>query len=334
MGSPRNAVKTSSVSPRMKTLVYHAGALGDFISMLPAIGAWRRLRPNHDVILLGKPAFGEVGVQSGYFDDVWDVERASWAWLFAPGAGCPAYAVDWFSGITSALLFTAAHGALALRLHALGVSEVLAHNPLPSHRVPIVRHYLSLLVQSEPGIADCGPHLNASQSFASGAQTLLQGVRGAVALHAGSGSIRKNWPLENFQALSAHLQNRGFPVIWLSGPAEGRINAPSGCLSVKNAALPTLIHIFKQCRAYIGNDSGISHCAAAVGLPSLVLFGPSDPVVWKPFGDHVHQVIAPGGCTPCHMNRVEREDCADWCMKRISVDEVISAFDRLFKLHY
>lgn len=50
-----------------------------------------------------------------------------------------------------------------------------------------------------------------------------------------------------------------------------------------------------RARLYIGNDSGITHLAAAVGTPVLALFGPTDPAVWAPRGPHVRVVRWAGG---------------------------------------
>ena len=189
----------------MKTLVYHTGALGDFLATLPAIGAWRRKRPHDAVILLGKPAHGEVGICSGYFNEVWDADNASWAWLFAPGAAYPAHAPALFADINAALLYTALSGAPVRRLQALGVKEVQVFAPLPQGRISIYLHYLSFIEENSFLPELSGPLVAATADYIPQAAQILGGAQGAVALHPGSGSAIKNWPIERFQTLASSI---------------------------------------------------------------------------------------------------------------------------------
>ena len=96
-----------------------------------------------------------------------------------------------------------------------------------------------------------------------------------------SGSPRKNWPLEKFRGLARQLE-RIMPVRWCAGPEDPPIE---DAVHIEN--LYELACWLAAARLYIGNDSGISHLAAAVGTPSLVLFGPTNPAVWAPRGHHV-----------------------------------------------
>jgi heptosyltransferase-3 len=100
-------------------------------------------------------------------------------------------------------------------------------------------------------------------------------------IHPFSGSARKNWPLEKFQSLARNLE-RLMPVHWCSGPQD-----PPLAETVHIADLYELACWLARARLYIGNDSGITHLAAAVGTPVLALFGPTDPEVWAPRGPHV-----------------------------------------------
>jgi hypothetical protein len=101
-------------------------------------------------------------------------------------------------------------------------------------------------------------------------------------IHPFSGSPKKNWPLENFRELARTLE-QSMPVRWCSGvddpPLEGAVRIDD---------LYQLACWLARARLYVGNDSGITHLAAAVGTPVLALFGPaSDPAVWAPRGEHV-----------------------------------------------
>lgn len=102
-----------------------------------------------------------------------------------------------------------------------------------------------------------------------------------AAIHPFSGSPRKNWPLGNFRRLAAGLE-RTLPVRWCAGPEDPPL---AGAVQIPD--LYELACWLARARLYIGNDSGITHLAAAVGTPVLAIFGPSDPAVWAPRGKQV-----------------------------------------------
>jgi ADP-heptose:LPS heptosyltransferase len=107
-----------------------------------------------------------------------------------------------------------------------------------------------------------------------------------IAVQPFSGSLRKNWPLDRFQELARRLP---LPVRWCAGPEEPL----DAAVRIEN--LYDLACWLASGRLYIGNDSGISHLAAAAGTPVVALFGPTDPAVWAPRGTHVFALHAPGG---------------------------------------
>ncbi|MCL4854489.1 MAG: glycosyltransferase family 9 protein, partial [Bryobacteraceae bacterium] len=102
-------------------------------------------------------------------------------------------------------------------------------------------------------------------------------------IHPFSGSARKNWPLDRFRMLADWIGQR-MPVVWCAGSDEPLDNA------VRFDNLYELACWLASARLFIGNDSGISHLAAAAGTPSVVIFGPTDPRVWAPRGECV-QII-------------------------------------------
>ena len=107
-------------------------------------------------------------------------------------------------------------------------------------------------------------------------------------IHPFSGSARKNWPLERFRELAARL---AMPVRWCAGPEEALEDA------VRFENLYELACWLASARVYIGNDSGITHLAAAVGARVVAIFGPTDPAVWAPRGERVSviQGVGSGG---------------------------------------
>lgn len=268
----------------MAALVYHAGALGDFITTLPAMSAWRRLHPWESMVLLGKPGLAMLALPP--FDQTWDAEGSELSALFsAPFAATP-HLADLFRPFSSALLFAAPSSPLPAALAALGVKEIVRQDPFPSLPVPIVDYHLSLFpglsfdaASSQPRVAI--PELEPDSAGAT------------VAVHPGSGSALKNWPRERFSELCRRLSREGESVAWITGPAEADSAVPQGVREWRGFSLPVLAALLARCKVYIGNDSGVTHLAAAAGCPTIALFGASDPRVWAPRGPVVRVIISP-----------------------------------------
>jgi len=103
-------------------------------------------------------------------------------------------------------------------------------------------------------------------------------------IHPFASGARKRWPLESFRAVAKRL---GVPVQWCAGPEETLEGA------VRIDDLYELGRWLASARLYIGNDSGIAHLAAAVGVPVVAIFLATDPRVWAPRGAHVTVVQNP-----------------------------------------
>jgi ADP-heptose:LPS heptosyltransferase len=118
--------------------------------------------------------------------------------------------------------------------------------------------------------------------------------RNFLALHPGSGSPAKNWPPDRFAAL-ARAFSPDRPWLLVAGPAEAAEPLPPGAVLARDLPLRTLGAVLARAGLFVGNDSGVSHLAAAWGTPTLALFGPTDPEVWSPQGPRVGTLRAPKG---------------------------------------
>ena len=126
-----------------------------------------------------------------------------------------------------------------------------------------------------------------------------------LALHPGSGSERKNWPEENWRCLLQHLHRATkFNFLLVGGDAEGdrlqRLSAVLPTTRIQLAQSLPLVELawhLQQCAGFIGHDSGISHLAAALGLPGLVLWGETNQATWCPRGDRITVLTSNGGIT-------------------------------------
>jgi ADP-heptose:LPS heptosyltransferase len=133
-----------------------------------------------------------------------------------------------------------------------------------------------------------------------------------LALAPGSGQARKDWPLSHYYEVSRTLAWQfSLKVVWLTGPAEEAalpylegLAQAQGHILLANRPLVRVARVLSRCRLYMGNDSGLTHLAAAMAGPDvLALFGPTDPRVWAPLGPQVHVLSAPCSQAPCAAGR-------------------------------
>jgi hypothetical protein len=114
-----------------------------------------------------------------------------------------------------------------------------------------------------------------------------------LALHPGSGSPRKNWSPAKFSALAGLAKRAGLEVVLIEGEADREpIRELLSHLEwqpplIRLTDLSVLAALLSRAGAFFGNDSGITHLAAAAGAPTVAVFGPTDPRIWAPRGSHV-----------------------------------------------
>ena len=140
-----------------------------------------------------------------------------------------------------------------------------------------------------------GQHLEA------GRKRMAEFGEKVVAFHPGSGSPKKNWPLPHFIALAERLKEEtGLAPVFTLGEADDAIardlrTVAPGIPTLPPCSLLELTQFLSACRAYVGNDSGITHLAAATGIPVVALFGPTEPRLWAPRGPNVTVLSARDG---------------------------------------
>jgi ADP-heptose:LPS heptosyltransferase len=122
-----------------------------------------------------------------------------------------------------------------------------------------------------------------------------------VAVHAGSGSPTKCWSPDSFARVVDGLQRNGTQVVLIEGPADRE--ATQSIASQIGIALPRLrdetllnvVGVLSQCDAFLGNDSGLTHVATALGIPTIAVFGPTDPAIWGSRRNNLVPLRAPQG---------------------------------------
>jgi heptosyltransferase III len=131
-----------------------------------------------------------------------------------------------------------------------------------------------------------------------------------VAMHPGSGGLPKCWPYYNYRTLAAMLENTGRQPLFLWGPAEQDRWGPDGLNRITDHGkfpvatglnLDQITCLLTCCAGYVGNDSGITHLAGALDVPTAAVFGPSEPSHWLPLGHKIslcREPNAQSGCWP------------------------------------
>ncbi len=153
-----------------------------------------------------------------------------------------------------------------------------------------------------------------------------------IFIHPGSGSRLKNWPIRYFLQLEKMLSYDGFEPVFILGPAEDGMDE-----TVLKDGLPDekllqlfdpvkLVNILKTGGAFIGNDSGVSHLAAFIGLPTLVIFGPTHPFRWRPMGRKVEIISCRFDCAPCFETSKRGCESMD-CLVGLSPEQVRIKFN-------
>jgi ADP-heptose:LPS heptosyltransferase len=164
-------------------------------------------------------------------------------------------------------------------------------------------------------------------------------TRGYVCLHAGAKWQSRRWPVEHFAAVGNALAAEGHPIVLTGGPGERPLVEELSSLLRRPHAnlcghtdLGGLAAAVKRARLVITNDTGVSHVAAAMRTPSVVVVLGSDPDRWAPMDRHLHEVVARAlDCRPC-----SRQECpADRrCGDSVSVEQVLAAAHRVMDRTY
>lgn len=279
----------------MRILILRPGAIGDTLLAFPVIDALRTRMRSGDgdvhITLVGNMVALPLALRCGVADEIASYDEACWRFLFLkPPHSLPVLAprLERFDVVVAWLRDT--DGIVKRNLDGLAIwQSVIA--PGRSADATHVVHYLATTV----GVTVDAPPCYANY-FTKPFATPESVFPRMIAVHPGSGGKQKCWPAACFADLINRLIEQRHPVLLLAGPADQeqvhtilqRLPASSAFLRVCiDAPLTTVAAELCHCQGFIGNDSGITHLAAMLGVPTLALFGPTDPRVWRPYGRSV-----------------------------------------------
>jgi len=295
-GAPLGANALSSA------LLVRLGGLGDLLAVLPSIQLLRKSRPGWRLTLAGREDYGTLFVETGVVDELEPASGPRFTRLYSAGE-IPADAASWLGG------FAFVWGWMQAR-RPDGLEDALDRLGAP-HRMlvydaganlPAGRYFFGETARS------LGPDVSTVAEFDDFVflplkeAVLLGGRRLAeslgigpearyVVIHPGSGGVKKRWPLERFLETARLLRGDGLSGVFVMGEAETELqaelagtNLPSSWSSISGLALKDLAGLLARSSLYLGNDSGVTHLAAACGAPTLAVFRNDSALVWKPAG--------------------------------------------------
>lgn len=265
-----------------KILVLRGGALGDFIVTLPALALLRQRWPHAHLEFVGNATAAALGAR--LVDRIHSQHDSRWAALYATSPLPPGLATELAAFDLVLNFWPDPDGDLARHFRNLSALTFLTSSALPT-LAPAAAHYCEPL--RAIGLTSASFHYKLSAPVPSAR---------LIAVHPGSGSAKKNWPLARWIELCRWLRDaHRAELLIITGEADTPAAAalsPFGT-AAHQLPLPQLVARLAQCRLFVGHDSGISHLAAACTVPSLLLFGPTDPALWAPPAPHV-RVLNPG----------------------------------------
>jgi ADP-heptose:LPS heptosyltransferase len=297
-----------SMPAAQRTLVIFPGALGDFLCFLPTL---QFLSQNREVDLLARSEYDDLAPPTV---KVGSLERYEIRRLFVCGSAREERLRDFFSSYSSVFSWMGSGQRTfvqELDLLSRGRARVFPFQP-ERRRLHQSEYYLRGV--DDQAVLEAGkleialkPEAMAwserywQQHFPKGERVMM--------LAPGSGAREKNWPAASFYAVADWWRQTGGAVVVILGPVEEEKEDYTalcqGAIVARNLRLGKLAALLARSALYLGNDSGVSHLAAALGVITVVLFGPSNVYRWGPRGKDVTVVTQNVDCAPCTISTMK-----------------------------
>lgn len=286
---------------------------------------------------MGYPAHLELIKGRYYADVVSRFDHMDIAHLFVKDAEIPSFLRERLDQIDLVISFVSDSDRIFS--HNLNTSKarcIIHYDPFPAddEGIHMVDHFLqsldSLGITSNDNIPKI--FLN-DEDVRFGEDYVKDRIAGSekmlIAIHPGSGSRQKCWPIERFAALINRLNKElQAHIVVVSGPADQEIverlktRIHDDFTLADQLPLAKLAAVIKRCNFFIGNDSGVTHLAAALGVYTIGLFGPTDPKIWGPRGESVKILYKKAHCSPC-LADMRRNCFTQICLENIKIEDVM-----------
>jgi lipopolysaccharide heptosyltransferase III len=332
-----------------KVLVVRLRSIGDTVLATPSLFALKRFLPNAQVDILVEDWVAPVLANHPHVDNVIALERGGFMARarIARELRAANYDVVYnLHGGTTATFLTRATGAR----HRVGFKSY-QYGQLHNHQAPSplslwqqpkthsVEQQLALLGWTGVPVTDrprttLGISPKAGESVARLLDEAGLSQQTIALIHPAAAFATKQWATEKFARVVEFLAERGFTSVAIAASneqalleqlrAETSVNVVTFALS-----LPEVTALAARSQLFVGNDSGIAHIAAAVGTPSVVVFGSSNIAHWRPWNSAPAEVVFEEmPCQPCHGYFCEKFAQPE-CILRVPVTRVTAAIDRL-----
>lgn len=332
-----------------KVLLVRLRSIGDTVLATPSLFALKRFLPNAEIDILVEDWVAPVLDHHPHVNRVVVLGRGGFRARTRAARQLRAAGYDVvynLHGGTTATFLTRATGAS----HRVGF-ETYQYAQLHNHQAPSplslwgqqkthsVEQQLALLGWTGVPVTDrprtqLGIKPEAAEAVAQRlAAAGLEGKKLAL-IHPAAAFATKQWATENFARVIEHLAARDFAPLAIAAPHESAliedlISATSVNITTFFLSLPEVTALAARSQLFVGNDSGIAHIAAAVGTPSVVIFGSSNIAHWRPWNRAAAEVVFEEmPCQPCHGYFCEKFAQPE-CILRVPVSRVIAAIERL-----
>ncbi|CCQ91967.1 hypothetical protein NITGR_910016 [Nitrospina gracilis 3/211] len=277
-----------------KIVVVRTGALGDVLMTLPLLQAVHSVQPEclHVVVEARQKALME-----GFdcIDRAFAADDLQWWRVY--GDDTDSLPLRFLSDYDCVVALIQDHGGtVADRLRQRLPGEVIFRPPFPHRPDKHVSGYYLETLLGLPSPFSWPPGWKAPDEEVREAKRVLACLSSSpriCVLQPGSGGVSKNWPLKRFREQADWLNSQGMLPVFLLGPAEVAISETvhAFCRERRfpvweNLSLTRCAALLCQSEGFLGNDAGVTHLAAALGLPTLAVFVKTEPKMWRPLGAH------------------------------------------------
>ncbi len=290
-------------------LLFRLGGLGDLLVAFPAVHLIRKRFPHARLTLVCREEYGALLQYTGVVDRVISEDSPRLLPFFS-GSSLPGEEfMEWLRGFDLIVGWMQGKGN-----DGFGKNHFIYYQPEITESIS--RFFFRRTLEA------LGEDRSADFSFGECARLPLcpaQKKGKFVVVHPGSGSEKKCWPVQNFLEIVGRLSQKGIKGALVTGEAEERMEAliektalPQGWSCLRSPSLVPLAGLLQEADLYLGNDSGITHLAAACGTEGVALFREEFVSAWRPYG-RVHLLSAAS-------------------LEEISVDSVWETISRLLDL--
>ena len=328
--------------------------LGDVVMSVAALRELRRLFPRAHITVVARPGTAEIFDEADYVDEVLIYERhgIGSAWHQARDWNTRRFdlAVLFQNAFEAALIAFLARAPLRFGYGTERRGFLLTHSidtPTWKNQRHEVFYYLNLVAELESLLLGSKSDVEPNYQLAVSSDRMKRGTEllakygvaigePLVLLCPGSINSRaKRWPAERYAELADRLAESKVNVALIGSPGELDVSQKvlehcrhAPVLLTGKTSVGDLTSLISIADALITNDTGPAHIGAALGTPTLVIFGPTNPLTTRPFGPAGAIIRHPPDCAPCMLR-----DCPidHRCMTAITAPEVLAEAQRLMR---